>query len=268
MLLELRDVHYRYPDRNRSLALGGVSLELRAGEILTVIGPNGAGKSSLLGVACGALRPQRGEVLFQSRPVSSMSRREIAGNMALVSQAPDVRFPLTALEYVLTGRFSRVPAFGFDSDEDVEIALAEMERTDAAQFAARPFNGLSSGERQRVVLARALAQQPGLLLLDEPTANADMSHQISLLATVRKLARERDIGAIVVTHEINLASEFGDRVALMKDGAIASCAPPDEALTAEALTSLFGTPLAVDRHPHSGKPRVSWNTSNLNPWTA
>ncbi|MGH9833580.1 MAG: ABC transporter ATP-binding protein [Blastocatellia bacterium] len=253
-MLQLRDVSFSY----ERPALSGVTLEIRAGELVALLGPNGAGKSTLLALALGALKPQSGEALFQGLPVAEFSRREIARRMAMVAQQGDVRFPLTAIEFVLAGRFAHTSAIGFDSPQDVEIAMQALCDTDAEQFAHRRFNQLSSGERQRVVLARALAQQPRLLLLDEPTANADIAHQISLLGLVRELTREKKLGALVVTHEINLAAEFADRVALIKNGCLVACGAPREVMTDESLSALFETPLLVDRHPQSGNPRVSW----------
>jgi len=178
--------------------------------------------------------------------------------MALVAQSGELRFPLTALEYVLTGRFAHVDSLGFDTPRDVEIALNALRDTDAIQFAERRFNEISSGERQRVVLARALAQEPRLLLLDEPTANADIAHQISLLGFVRDLTREKKLGALVVTHEINLAAEYADRVALLKRGKLLACGDAQEVMTDQLLSQLFETALFVDEHPHSGRPRVTW----------
>lgn len=134
-------------------------------------------------------------------------------------------------------------------------ALAD---TDAAQFAGRRFNELSSGERQRVTLARALAQQPRLLLLDEPTANADIAHQLSLLDLVSQLARNRGLAALIVTHEINLAAEFADRVALIKGGRLIGCGSAQEVMSAESLSGLFEIPLLVTRRPQNGAPIVSW----------
>lgn len=253
-MLELRDIHFRYQRE----VLSGITLAVRAGEIVALLGPNGAGKSTLLAVAHGALRPQRGAVLFDGQPIASLTRRDVARRMALVAQAGEVRFPLTALEYVLTGRFAHTSALGFDAPRDVEIALQALRDTDARQFAARRFNELSSGERQRVVLARALAQEPQLLLLDEPTANADIAHQFSLLSLVRQLTRARQLGALIVTHEINLAAEFADRVALLKQGRLLACGAPRAVMTAELLGDLFATPLLVDEHPQSGRPRVAW----------
>lgn len=257
-MLQLRDIHFSYPNRRPRETISGVTIEVGAGELVALLGPNGSGKSTLLSIALGALKPDRGEVLFDGSPVARFSRRELAQRMAMVAEQRDIRFPMTALEYVLTGRFAYTNALGFDSPGDVEIAMQALSDTDAAQFANRRFNELSSGERQRVTLARALAQQPRLLLLDEPTANADIAHQLSLLDLVRRLTRERNLGALIVTHEINLASEFADRVVLIKDGRLAACGAPIEVMTAESLSSLFETPLFVTRHPQSGAPVVSW----------
>jgi iron complex transport system ATP-binding protein len=246
-LLKLDDVSFSY----RQPVLAGVSLDVRAGEILALLGPNGAGKSTLLSVAAGMLAPQSGAVTLADRPI------EVARRVGLVAQSGELRFPLTALEYVLAGRFARVGAFGFDTLQELGAALSALHATDAAHIAARAFDELSSGERQRVVLARALAQEPELLLLDEPTANLDLAHQSSLLALVRRLARERGLGAVVVTHEINLAAEFADRVALLKGGRLITCGAPREVMTAELLGEVFDTPLLVDTHPRTGQPRVS-----------
>jgi len=253
-MLELREVNFSYERE----VLAGITLEVRAGEVVALLGPNGAGKSTLLGVASGALRPQSGAVCFEGQAVERLSRREMGRRMALVAQTGEMRFPMTALEYALAGRFVHASAFGFDSPRDVEVAFASLRATDAEQFAARHFNELSSGERQRVVLARALAQEPKLLLLDEPTANLDIAHQVALLDLVRKLGRERQLGALVVTHEVNLAAEFADRVALLKSGRLLACGATREVMTAELLSELFETPLLVDAHPQSGNPRVTF----------
>src|SRR5262245_13868311 len=253
-MLELRYVSFCY----HRPVVSGISLEVKAGEIVALLGPNGAGKSTLLAIACGSLKPQMGEVRFADRPLADFSRREIARTIALVVQAGDVRFPLTALEYVLAGRFAHASAFGFDSRHDVEIAMKSLTDMDALQFATIRFNELSSGERQRIVLARAMAQEPRMLLLDEPTANADLAHQISLLGFVKGLTRERNMGVLFVTHEINLAAEFADRVALIKDGRLIAGGQPEEIMTADLLSQLFELPLLIDKHPVSGKPRISW----------
>jgi iron complex transport system ATP-binding protein len=155
-MLELREISFCY----QRPVISGVSLEVKSGEIVALLGPNGAGKSTLLAIACGTLKPQQGDVLFEKRPLVDFSRREIARTIALVVQAGEIRFPLTALEYVLAGRFAHTSALGFDSKDDVEIAMKSLTEMDALQFSAVRFNELSSGERQRIVLARAMAQEP------------------------------------------------------------------------------------------------------------
>jgi iron complex transport system ATP-binding protein len=257
-MLQLRDIHFTYPNQRPHETISGVTLDVRAGEMVALLGPNGSGKSTLLSIAIGALKPDSGDVLFDDEPIARFSRREIAQRMAIVAEQGAIRFPMTALEYVLAGRYAYATALGFDSPRDIEIAMQSLVAADAAQFARRRFNQLSSGERQRVALARSLAQQPRLLLLDEPTANADIAHQLSLLDLVHGLTRERGMGALIVTHEINLAAEFADRIALVKDGRLAACGATREVMTAETLSELFETPLFVDRHPLSGSPVVWW----------
>ena len=257
-MLQLLDIHFSYPNRRPRQTISGITLDVQAGEMIALLGPNGSGKSTLLSIAIGALKPDGGEVLFDGEPVAGFSRREIAQRMAMVAEQGAIRFPMTALEYVLTGRYAYATGLGFDSTADVEIAMQSLDAADAAQFAHRKFNQLSSGERQRVALARSLAQQPRLLLLDEPTANADIAHQLSLLELVRGLTRERGLGAIIVTHEINLAAEFADRIALIKDGRLIACGATREVMTDETLSGLFDIPLIVDRHPLSGSPVVWW----------
>jgi ABC-type cobalamin/Fe3+-siderophores transport system ATPase subunit len=256
-MLQLRDIHFTYPNQRPRETISGVTLDVGAGEMVAILGPNGSGKSTLLSIAIGALKPDSGDVLFDGEPVARFSRREIAQRMAMVAEQGAIRFPMTALEYVLTGRYAYTTALGFDSPRDVEIAMQSLVAADAAQFGGRRFNQLSSGERQRVALARSLAQQPRLLL-DEPTANADIAHQLSMLELVRGLTQERGMGAVIVTHEINLAAEFADRIALIKGGRLLACGPTREVMTAETLSGLFETPLLVDRHPLSGSPVVWW----------
>ena len=261
MRLELDQIHYHYPAPTATGQAGieGVSLTVESGEIVALLGPNGAGKSTLLSLAAGLLVPQQGEVRIDGCPILSLSRRELAQRVARVAQQNEIRFPMTALEYVLTGRFPYAMTFGFDSPEDVAIAQDALRQTDALAFADRPVMELSMGERQRVTLARALAQKPRFLLLDEPTANADLAHQISLLNWVRQTVRELDLGALLVTHDLNLAAEFADRVLLLKEGRMIADGPPRKVMTARDLSDLFALPLVIDAHPVSGHPRIFWS---------
>jgi iron complex transport system ATP-binding protein len=261
-MLELRNIRFHYSGKSGRDIIDGVSLTLHEGELIALLGPNGSGKSTLLQVASGALHPHSGEVTVDGRPISRLTRREIARSMAIVAQSNEIRFPLTALEFVLTGRYAHVPAVGFDSDHDLETARDCLRETDALQFANRRVNELSAGERQRVSLARALAQQPHWLLLDEPTANADLAHQISMLKLVREMANRRRIGSLIVTHDLNLAAEFADRIMLLKEGRLVASGNPTEVMTTSLLSELFNLPLLIDQHPQSGRPRLFWE-SNL-----
>ena len=172
-------------------------------------------------------------------------------------QDSSVRFPLTALEFVLQGRFAHGRMLGFESDRDVMEARSAMQMTGTLELAGRPVTELSGGERQRVMVARALAGKPRLLLLDEPVANLDISHQIRTLDLVRSFTADGQISAIVVTHELNLASEFATAALMLKNGKVLGYGRPEHVFTAPALSALFDAELLVDKHPVSGAPRIT-----------
>jgi ABC-type cobalamin/Fe3+-siderophores transport system ATPase subunit len=174
-----------------------------------------------------------------------------------------VQFPLTALEFVLQGRFAYGRGFGFEQADDLAAARAALALTDTEEFQDRELNALSGGERQRVFLARALAQQARWLLLDEPTSNLDISHQVAALALLRRLTREQQLGVLLITHELNLAAEFADRVLLLKAGRAIRFGPVAEVMQQQPLEEVFDTSLIVDRNPESGAPRVTINTFKL-----
>jgi len=261
-MLELRQLHFHYPQKPNREIICDVSFTVRRGELIALLGPNGSGKSTLLLLAAGLLRPQLGEVLVDSVPIARMSRSDVARQIGIVGSNREIRFPLTALEYVLTGRYARVPAIGFDNDSDILIARQSLQETDALEFASRKINELSAGERQRVSLSRALAQEPRWLLLDEPTANADLAHQILLLGMIRELTTRKGLGTIIVTHDLNLAAEFADRVLLLKGGRLVAGGTPAEVMKVSLLNDVFDIPLLIDRHPRSGNPRVSWESNS------
>jgi iron complex transport system ATP-binding protein len=230
---------------------------VRAGELLALVGPNGSGKTTLLKSLLGILKPAAGDVMLGGRQIKSMPRREIARLVGYVPQDSSVNFPLTALEFVLQGRFAHGRALGFESDIDVIESHRAMEMTGTLELAGRPVTQLSGGERQRVMVARALAGKPGLLLLDEPVANLDISYQVKTLDLVRSLTAGGQIAAVVVTHELNLASEFATTAMMLKDGSVLAYGAPHEVFTEPALNSLFGARLLVDKNPVSGAPRIT-----------
>jgi iron complex transport system ATP-binding protein len=252
-MLEVRDIQFDYA----AAVLKGISFTVEPGEVLAVLGPNGAGKSTLLKILIGLLAPSSGEVLVEGKPLATLPRKTAARLIGYVAQETSVRFPLTAMEFVLQGRFAQGRLLGFETDEDLSEAKRAMELTETYAFACRPVNELSGGERQRVTLARALAARPRLLVLDEPVANLDISHQVKLLELTRRLADEEGVAAIVVTHELNLAAEFATRVLLLKAGQMLDCGKPDQVMTEANLCALFDARLLVDQNPVSQSPRVT-----------
>ena len=255
-MLEARNITVGYGSRT---AVAGISLSVRPSEITAIIGPNGAGKTTLIRALNGALKPLTGEILLDGKPLSAFARRAIGRRIAVVAQEAELRFPVTVVEFVLGGRYawSNTGAWGWETKRDVEVAQESLRETKLEAYGGRLMNELSGGERQRAVLARALATESTVLLLDEPTANLDLAHQASVLQVVRAHCDERGAGSIVVTHDINLAAEFADRILMLKDGRAVATGCPSDVLTPEILGEVFGVQVLVDSHPLSGVPRIT-----------
>jgi iron complex transport system ATP-binding protein len=252
-MLHLSNIAFQYD----TPVLRGLSFDVGDGELFAVLGPNGSGKSTLLKIVAGILPPSSGSVRFDRRDINSMTRKAIARLIGYVPQESSVRFPLTALEFVLQGRFAQGRVLGFESEEDARAASWSMEITGTDVFARRLVSELSGGERQRVMLARALAGEPKLLVLDEPVANLDIAHQVKLFELLRTLVAGGKMAAMVVTHELNLASDFADRVLMLKSGNLAACGSPRDVMSEAILASLFETSLLVDESPVTGSPRIT-----------
>lgn len=255
-MLEAVDIAVNYGSRE---VLARVSLRAEPGQISAVIGPNGAGKSTLLRTLNGALPLAGGELVLDGAPLSSYSRRAVSRRIAVVAQEADLRFPVTVIEFVLGGRFAwaNAGAWGWETERDLEIARNVLIETELQALDNRPMNELSGGERQRAVLARALATEASILLLDEPTANLDLSHQATMMRLVRGRCNQHRASAIVVTHDINLAAQFADRVLLLKGGRTFAEGPPPAVLTPELLRDVFDMEVLVDAHPTTGAPRIT-----------
>ena len=255
-MLEARDLTIRYEART---AVADVSLKLNAGQITSIIGPNGAGKSTLLRALNGQVRHASGAVLLDGKPVESLSRRTIGRRIAVVAQEAELRFPVTVLEFVLGGRFAWASnaGWGWETERDLRVAHEVIEETELADLSGRLMNELSGGERQRAVLARALATEAAILLLDEPTANLDLSHQATLLSLVRNRCDQYEAAALVVTHDLNLAAQFSDHILLMKHGKVVEAGPPETVLTPELLREVFEVTVLIDAHPVTNAPRVT-----------
>jgi len=250
------DITVSYDDR---IAVQNVTLNVNAGEITAIIGPNGAGKSTLLRALNGQLRPTSGSILIDGQPIERLNRRSISRRIAVVAQEAELRFPVTVLEFVLGGRFAWAThsGWGWETERDLEVAGAVLSETELSELSGRLMNELSGGERQRALMARALATEAAILLLDEPTANLDLSHQATLLSLVRSRCDRHHASALVVTHDINLASQFADKILLMKQGKTLYSGRPAEVLNPEILETIFEVEVIVDAHPVTGGPRVT-----------
>lgn len=255
-MLEARNISINYGARH---AVQDVSLRVEPGTITAIVGPNGAGKSTLLRALNGSVLPASGEVWINEKPLRSSARRIVARQIAVVAQEADLRFPVTVFEFVMGGRYSsaNTNAWGWESEDDVEIAQHAIQATELTGFESRLMNELSGGERQRAVVARALATEAKIFLLDEPTANLDLAHQATMLRLVRNRCDRQKAGAVVVTHDVNLAAEFSDRVMLLKDGQTIAFGSPREVLTPDLLRKVFELQVLVDAHPVSGAPRIT-----------
>ena len=234
--------------------LRSVSLAVGAGEVVGLAGRNGAGKTTLFRVASRVLDPDRGSVRFQGAPAEALSRRELARRVAVVPQDVSVAFPFRAGEVVLMGRAPHRSGLGFESDADVELARRTMAELSIEHLADREVTLLSGGERQLVLVARAFAQEPRVLLLDEPTSHLDLRHRTAVLDRVRRFA-EAGGAALVVSHDLTLAARSCDRIALLHDGSLFACGPAAEVLTVENLRVVFDVEADVLQAP-DGAPLV------------
>jgi iron complex transport system ATP-binding protein len=256
--LAVEQVSYAYsanPAQAPLFTLEATSFQARPGEIVAVLGPNASGKSTLLQLIAGVLQPLSGRILLNGFVIHSLSPRTRAQRIAMVQQESRLLFPARVWEFVLQGRHAHGRSLRFESAEDVLIAKNALEQVGAADLSDRWMDRISGGEKQRVILARALAQQPLLLLLDEPTLHLDIAAQVGLLDSLRSLAAQNRYTVVVVTHELNLAAEYADQVILMQRGRCLRVGSPASIYQRELLEQVFQTPLSVEMRAN-GRPRV------------
>jgi iron complex transport system ATP-binding protein len=253
LLLSADRISMRWDGRS---ILDRLSLQIRPGEFVGLIGPNGAGKTTLLRLIAKLLEPTGGALFLEGNALAPLRQREVAKRVAVVPQATTTEFGFPALEAVLMGRHPHLGRFHAETAEDYRIAREAMALTETLPFAERPVTELSGGERQRVIVARALAQQPRLLLLDEPTANLDLCHQIQVLELVRRLVRQGP-AAVAALHDLELASRYCERLVLLRAGVVLAEGPPAEVLTVERLAEAFGIKASVSPNPLTGGLSIS-----------
>jgi iron complex transport system ATP-binding protein len=238
-------------------ALRDISLRVHDGELLGILGPNGSGKSTLLKLMCGLLSPTAGEVRIKDTPLKVLARAEIARRIAMVAQESHFRFSFSVEEVVLMGRFPHQGRIQFEGRHDLEVAHQALRTTRCLELTGRSIHQLSGGEKQRVLIARALAQEPGLLLFDEPTSFLDLRFKREIFQLMQTLARDKGMGIVVVTHDLDLAAQYCSRIAMLKKGAIYAQGEPTEVITATNIDSVFECPVEVEINPITRKPRVN-----------
>jgi len=250
-ILEAHEVHFFY---GALPVLRGVSLKIEAGTVTGIIGPNGAGKSTLVRIMSGALEPSAGTVLLDGALISTVPPKRRARRVAVVPQETHIPFPFTALEIVLMGRAPYLPAFGFESRHDIDVATHAMEAVDCAHLADRDIAELSGGERRRIIIARAIAQDPAVLLLDEPTSFLDLRHSSGLARLLKQKARSSNLAVVAVMHDLNLAAAFCDRIMILKDGLVAAEGSPHDTISAATIAASFGVSVSTGIDAATGAP--------------
>ena len=236
-MLQGQDLVFAY--RPGQSVLEGVSARSHAGRLVCLLGPNGSGKTTLLRCLLGQLKPQSGSVNLDGRPLRKHSRRELARMLAYVPQFPQSSFAFSVRELVLMGRFAHTGVLGLVTEHDLAVARQAMIMTETVHLADRTLEELSGGEAQCVMIARALAQQPQVLLLDEPTSHLDLRNQLTIYRMMVRLAHDWPIAVVCVSHDINMAARFADELLLMRQGKVIADGPPSAVITADILEQVY-----------------------------
>ncbi|MEM7414234.1 MAG: ABC transporter ATP-binding protein [Gemmatimonadota bacterium] len=250
MKLATLELGVRYPGMLER-ALNGVSLDVEPGTLCSVLGPNGSGKSTLMRAMLGTVPAEGGEVRIGDRSLDTWDRSSLARQVAAVAQRESIAFPLTVRELVGMGRYPHLGAWGVEGDADRHAIEEALDACDVAHLAGRDVGTLSGGEFQRARIARALAQEPGALVLDEPTASLDIRHQMGILELLRAAA-DRGLSVLLITHDLELASRFSDRLFLLAGGVLEAEGSPEEVLTSDTLSRVYEWPIEVDQSNGDG----------------
>jgi iron complex transport system ATP-binding protein len=250
--IQTGDLSFAYKDRS---VLHAISLSVASGEMVGVLGPNGSGKTTLLKILSAVLRGQ-GDVKLNGKHIETYGRRDLSRLFAVVQQETHVNFPYTAAEIVLMGRASYHSPLALEGEKDLEVARASMDLTDSLSLSNRYLHELSGGEKQRVMIARALAQEPEILLLDEPSAFLDLKHQVQVFELLRRLNRERGLTIVAALHDLNLAALFFPRLIMLRDGKIYRDGSASEVLTEKTIEEVYGVRVRVELNPSGEKPQL------------
>ncbi len=254
-LLQIENLSCGYHGK---MILQDIDLCVAPGEIVSIIGPNGSGKTTLLRTMSNILPPEKGDILIRGRKIADIPRKELAGMVAVVAQSVDSKM-MTVAEYVLLGRLPYFRRFQFiESKTDEALAEKYMKLTDTYKFRHALMSDISGGERQLASIARALVQEPSLLLLDEPTSHLDITHQAQILGLIHQLNQDLNLTVIMVVHDLNLAAEYSGRLVLLDktNGRVYRSGTPEQVITRESVENVYGAPVLIGKNPVSGKPCV------------
>jgi cobalamin transport system ATP-binding protein len=256
--IQTNNLTFAYKDKP---VLDGVSLLVERGEMVGIIGPNGSGKTTLLKIFSAVLKG-RGDVKVNGRSIETYRKRELSRLFAVVPQESQILFPYTVAEIVLMGRASYHNPLALEGKQDLEVARASMELTDSLPFSDRYLHELSGGEKQRVIIARALAQEPKILLLDEPSAFLDLKHQVQVFELMRRLNREHKLTIVAALHDLNLAALFFPRLVMLRDGKVYRDGTPRDVLTEETIEEVYGVHVKIQLDSSGRRPQLFISASS------
>ena len=252
-MLSIQKICAGYGDK---IVLNDVNMDVEAGDFVGLIGPNGSGKTTLLRVISKVLKPFEGHVLLNGADIVTVSRSVLARSMAFLTQEISLNLPFTVRQMTLMGRFPYLSQYGKESDEDIAIAEDAMKLADVLHLADQYITEVSGGERQRALIAMCLAQQPDILLLDEPTNHLDIGHQLAVLDLIRKLNRQTNMTVVAVFHDLNIASEYCDKIMVLDKGQVAEFGTPKEVLTSAMILKVYRAKVVTEVNPVSHKPHI------------
>ena len=251
-MIEINNVCFSYDQE----VLKDININIERGKFYTILGPNGSGKTTLLRILSKSLNINKGEIFIDEKELSQIKSKVLAKEMSVVLQSTEIEFDFSVQDIVLMGRTPHIPRFSSESEKDMEIAKNAMKMTNTWELRNKGINTLSGGERQRAVVARAIAQETGIILLDEPISHLDIHQQIKIMNQLKQLNRSKNITIIAVLHDLNIAAAYGDHMILMHDCEVYKDGIPEEVLTEDIIRAVYGLEVYITKNPKTGKTFV------------